>query len=183
MYGEICLGNTMISKAILDNSTHKNFKKANQIAQASTRRVQFVVFLKKIIILWLLFNDIHLKIRLYFPIGRVYGSLPRPLAFVFLLKSSGVSRELLNLPSVRNIWVFTLFLGLHSLSCSKHEAYRVRISMPSSVRTVTLTAREVFFLRRPVSTSQYFCHGRFGSPTFPNFKPAFACFLGCFCSE
>ena len=145
MCGEICLGNTMISKAILDNSTHKNFKKANQIAQASTRRVQFLVFLKKIIILWLLFNDIHLKIRLYFPIGRVYGSLPRPLAFVFLLKSSGVSRELLNLPSVRNIWVFTLFLGWHSLSCSKHEGYRVRISIPSSVRTVTLTAREVFF--------------------------------------
>lgn len=66
MCGEICLGNTMISKAILDNSTHKNFKKANQIAQASTRRVQFVVFLKKIIILWLLFNDIYLKIDYIF---------------------------------------------------------------------------------------------------------------------
>ena len=101
--------------------------------------------LKKIIILWLLVNDIHLKIWLYFPRGRVCGSLLRPLAFVFLLKLSGVSRELLNLPSVRNIWVFTLSLSLHSLSCSKHEAYRVRISMPSSVRTVTLTAREVFF--------------------------------------
>ena len=48
MCGEICLGNNMISKGILDNFTHKNFKKANQIEQASTRRVQFVVFLKKI---------------------------------------------------------------------------------------------------------------------------------------
>ena len=38
----------MILKVILDNSTHKNFEKASQIEQASTGRVQFVVFLKKI---------------------------------------------------------------------------------------------------------------------------------------
>lgn len=54
MCGEICLGNNMISKGILDNFTHKNFKKANQIEQASTRRVQFVVFLKKNILSFLI---------------------------------------------------------------------------------------------------------------------------------
>ena len=48
MCGEICLGNNIISKAILDNSTHKSFKKANQIEQASARRAQFVVLLKNI---------------------------------------------------------------------------------------------------------------------------------------
>ena len=132
MCGEICLGNNMISKVILDNSTHKNLKKANQIEQASRRRVQFVVFLKKKYPILFNFAFYFLKIWLYFPIGRGYGSLPRLLAFVFLLKSSGVSRELLNLPSVRNIWVFTLFLGWYSLSCNKHEGYRVRISIPSS---------------------------------------------------
>lgn len=108
------------------------------------KRLQFVFFLKKYPIRFN-FTFYFLKIWLYFPIGRGYGSLPRLLAFVFLLKSSGVSRELLNLPSVRNIWVFTLFLGWYSLSCNKHDGYRVRISIPSSVRTVTLTAREVFF--------------------------------------
>lgn len=54
MCGEIYLGNNMISKVILDNSTHKNLKKANQIEQASRRRVQFVVFLKKNILFFLI---------------------------------------------------------------------------------------------------------------------------------
>lgn len=76
--------------------------------------------------------------------GRFYGSLRRPLDFVLLFESSGFSQKRLNLPSVRNIRVFALFLGLHSPNGSKHEGYRVRNSISSSVRTVMLTLRDVF---------------------------------------
>ena len=97
VWSEICLGNNMISQAILDNSAaHTTFKKANQIAKASAGQVQFVVSEKKVFIMWLLLNNVDVKILLCFPISRVYGSLVRPLAFGLLLESSGFSRELLN---------------------------------------------------------------------------------------
>ena len=114
VWSEICLGNNMISWAVLDNSAaHTYFKKANQIAQASAGRVQYVVFEKKELIMWLLLNNIDVKIWLYFLISRVYGSLVRPLAFELLLESSGFSRELLNSLSV---FFFFFFFWVYSQS-------------------------------------------------------------------